>query len=475
MGGKRLAIGVRAKLALATMLIVGLALVVGTGLVSLALHWALMSSLRTQATSQLHAVTDLASKEGVDGLSGEDGADIGAGAIVQLVDATGLLLYTSQPGAPLTTTQPAVGQVVVEGIRPFPSLKDIPGPAVAATGISYDGRPVTVVVGLSQVSQREAVTTVVKLLLLGTPLIVLASGIAAWWLVSRSLRPVEGIRTTVESISSRHLEARVPVPQADDEIGRLALTMNAMLDRLELGRREQNRFVADASHELRSPLASLHTALDMGTADPTGQRWRSLAPVMATEMHRMERLVDDLLTLAQGDAGIVPATRWRDVDLDDLVVGEARRPRPPGRAEISFDVRPTRVRGDRLQLVRVLRNLTDNAVRAATSRVVLSVAPEGEEAVIRVEDDGPGIPEDQRERVFERFVRLDEARTRDDGGSGLGLAIVRELVALHGGTVAVDRSGLGGARFTVRIPLNGPVPTGQEAPDQDAGGLSTKR
>ncbi|SDB79749.1 Signal transduction histidine kinase [Raineyella antarctica] len=485
-----LAVGMRAKLALATMAIVGLALVMGTGIVSLALYSALTSSLKTQATAQLQAIVDLVGREGLEGLNGETGAEVGAGAVVQLIDAQGRLLYSSRPGAPLTTLHPAIGQVLVEGITPLPTLRDIPGPVTAATGVLIDDHPVTAAVALPQVSQREAVTTVVKLLLLGTPVIVLASGIIAWWLISRSLRPVEGIRSTVESISSRHLDARVPVSGTDDEIGRLALTMNAMLERLERGRRQQNQFVADASHELRSPLASLHTALDMGTGDPTGERWSSLAPVMVTETHRMERLVDDLLTLARGDAGSVPATRWRDVDLDDLVVEEARRPRPSGRVEVSFDVRPARVRGDRLQLVRVVRNLADNAVRAATSRVVLSVAAEGAEAVVRVEDDGPGIPEDQRERVFERFVRLDEARNRDDGGSGLGLAIVRELVALYGGSVAVDRSGLGGARFTLRLPLHRqaspeedtsdqtvPAPDlpGPAVLDQGTGGLSTSR
>ncbi|QGF23171.1 HAMP domain-containing protein [Raineyella fluvialis] len=335
--------------------------------------------------------------------------------------------------------------------------------------MAYGGQLSTAVVGVSQDSQYEAVYTVLKLLLIGTPLIVLAAGVVAWWLVSRSLRPVEAIRTTVESISSRHLDARVPIPTVDDEIGRLALTMNAMLSRLERGRQQQNQFVADASHELRSPLASLHTALDMGSSDPTGQRWKDLTPVMTTETRRMERLVDDLLTLARGDAGMVPVGRWRDVDLDDLVVEEARRPRSPGRVAVVFEVKPARIRGDRLQLVRVLRNLADNAVRAATSLVVLSVETDDGCAVLRVEDDGPGIPPQERERVFERFVRLDAARTRDEGGSGLGLAIVRELVTNHGGTVDVDASALGGARFTVRIPLDQPEPA------QPAGGLSTKR
>ncbi|MEA5153171.1 HAMP domain-containing sensor histidine kinase [Raineyella sp.] len=462
-------IGMRVKLAAATMAIVGIALVVGTGIVSLALYTALMSSVTKEATGQLTAVADLVGREGVDGLSGENGAAVTVGVTVQLIGADGATVYSSGGATALTRARPAVGLVVLEGATPLPQPTDDPGLVVASTGVAYGDQRGTAVVGVSQDSQYEAVHTVLKLLLVGTPLIVIAAGVVAWWLVSRSLRPVEAIRTTVESISSRHLDARVPIPTVDDEIGRLALTMNAMLSRLERGRQQQNQFVADASHELRSPLASLHTALDMGTADPTGRRWQDLAPVMSTETRRMERLVDDLLTLARGDAGMVTASRWRDVDLDDLVVEEARRPRSPGRVEVAFEVEPARVRGDRLQLVRVLRNLADNAVRAATARVVLSVETEDGHAVLRVEDDGPGIPPEERERVFERFVRLDPARTRDEGGSGLGLAIVRELVASHGGTVAVDASALGGARFTVRLPLDSPEPA------QPAGGLSTKR
>lgn len=461
-------IGMRAKLAAATMAVVGIALIVGTGIVSLALYTALMASVTREATSQLSVVADLVGREGVDGLTGETGAEVAVGTTVQLLGSDGSVVYSTSGTTALTTEHPGVGQVVLEGATPLPQPIENPGLVVASTGVAYDGHLGTAVVGVSQDSQYEAVHTVLKLLLVGTPLIVLAAGVVAWWLVSRSLRPVEAIRTTVESISSRHLEARVPIPSVDDEIGRLALTMNAMLGRLELGRQQQNQFVADASHELRSPLASLHTALDMGTGDPTGRRWQDLAPVMSTETRRMERLVDDLLTLARGDAGMVTTGRWRDVDLDDLVVEEARRPRSPGRVEVLFEVEPARIRGDRLQLIRVLRNLADNAVRAASSRVVLSVETEDDSAVLRVEDDGPGIPPEERDRVFERFVRLDAARTRDEGGSGLGLAIVRELVTNHGGTVTVDSSALGGARFTVRLPLDSPEP-------RQAAGLSTKR
>ncbi|WOP19463.1 HAMP domain-containing sensor histidine kinase [Raineyella sp. LH-20] len=462
-------IGMRVKLAAATMVIVGIALVVGTVIVSLALYTALMASVTREATGQLSAVVEVISREGVDGLSSATGAEVALGASVQLLGPDGSVVYSTNGNTPLTTARPGVGEVVLTGASPLPAPTEDPGLVVAATGVAYDGRSGTAVLAVSQDSQYEAVDTVLKLLLAGTPLIVLVAGAVAWWLVSRSLQPVEDIRTTVESISSRHLEARVPISDVDDEIGRLALTMNAMLDRLERGRRQQDQFVADASHELRSPLASLHTALEMGTGDPSGRRWQDLAPVMSTETRRMERLVDDLLTLARGDAGMVTSGRWRDVDLDDLVVEEARRPRGAGRVEVLFEVEPTRIRGDRLQLVRVLRNLADNAVRAAASRVVLSVEADGAAAVLRVEDDGPGIPPEERERVFERFVRLDTARTRDEGGSGLGLAIVHELVTNHGGTVAVDASALGGARFTVRLPLDSPDP------GQPAAGLSTTR
>ena len=268
-----------------------------------------------------------------------------------------------------------------------------------------------------------------------------------WVSVGRALRPVEAIRARVAT--TRDPSVRVPVPPARDEVGRLAETMNEMLARLQARQAVQRRFVADASHELRSPLATIATGLELlarGDAD------RDTVTALRGETARLGRLVDALLLLARADeSGLRP--RFEDVDLDE--VAEAERLRPAGRIVPRIEAGHVRVVGDRGQLAQVVRNLVDNACRHARSTVVVSVRRDGrgEYAALDVADDGPGVPTDQRARVFERFVRLDDARARADGGAGLGLAIVAEVVAAHGGTVDVVGSPLGGALFRVRLPL----------------------
>ena len=226
--------------------------------------------------------------------------------------------------------------------------------------------------------------------------------------------------------------------------------MNAMLSRLESSRRRQQRFVSDSSHELRSPLASLRQSAEVARAHPDAMPEGELADVVFEETVRMQRLVDQMLLLTRTDEGEI-GDRRREVDLDDLARTEAARLRN-GLVIDTSRVGDGRVLGDELALGQVVRNLLDNAARHAQSRVEVAVHRNGTRVVLTVDDDGAGIPDDQRERVFERFVRLDEARARDDGGSGLGLAIVREITRAHGGEAAVGGSGLGGARFTVDLP-----------------------
>ena len=225
--------------------------------------------------------------------------------------------------------------------------------------------------------------------------------------------------------------------------------MNEMLARLQAGQAVQRRFVADASHELRSPLATIATGLELLARGDTD---RDTVTALRGEAARLGRLVDALLLLARADeSGLQP--RFEDVDLDE--VAEAERLRPAARIVPRIEAAHVRVVGDRGQLAQVVRNLVDNACRHARSTVVVSVRPCTGYAALDVADDGPGVPPDQRARVFERFVRLDDARARADGGAGLGLAIVAEVVAAHGGTVDVVGSPVGGALFRVRLPLPG--------------------
>ncbi|HEY8546179.1 MAG TPA: HAMP domain-containing sensor histidine kinase [Acidimicrobiales bacterium] len=323
--------------------------------------------------------------------------------------------------------------------------------AVAAAADTPEG-PRTVVVASTLEEVDEPVATVARLLALGLPVLLLVVAVTTWRVVGRALRPVEEIRATAEAVSASDLDRRVPAPEGTDEVARLAATMNRMLDRLASAQARQRRFVADAAHELRSPVASIRQHAEVAQRFPDRTTTDALAGTVLDEALRLQRLVDDQLVLVRADEHAL-GLRRRPVDLDDLVLGEARRLRTTTSLGVDASgVSAGPVECDPDALARVVRNLVDNAARHATGRVALGLAEDGDEVVLTVDDDGPGIPAGERERVFERFVRLDDARARDGGGSGLGLAIVRELVTAHGGTVTVGEADLGGARFTVRLP-----------------------
>jgi signal transduction histidine kinase len=314
-----------------------------------------------------------------------------------------------------------------------------------------DGRTVRVVGDLDDVAESTA--TLVRGLAAGVPLAAAVLAGVVWWAVGRALRPVEDLRTQVESISASRLAERVPEPAAPREMARLAHTMNAMLARLQRSAEQQRAFVADASHELRSPLARMRAELEVDRAHPEAADPAATSASVLAETIELQRLVDDLLLLARGDAGALRPDRGHPVDLDDVVREQAGRRRGSGPDLDISGVQPVQVIGDPAQLARAVANLLDNAVRHAARRVTLTLGeqPPGT-AVLTVADDGPGIPPAERERVFERFTRLDEARTAAHGGAGLGLAIAREIAARHGGTLALEPDA-GGARFVLRLPV----------------------
>jgi signal transduction histidine kinase len=320
--------------------------------------------------------------------------------------------------------------------------------------VSTDTRLV-VLVGRTVEARDDVSGLVAQLMAFGLPVLVTVVGFLCWKVVGRALRPVEAVRREVDEISAAALDHRVTVPPGADEITRLSATMNRMLDRLERAQLQQRRFTSDAAHELRSPVTAIRQYAEVALRHPELTSVSDLARTVLGEDLRVQYLVDDLLLLSRVDERIL-GPDVGPVDLDDLVFEEAGRLRRTTTLTVdTAAVSAGRVDGDRAALHRVVRNLGENAGRHARSRIAFSLREDDDGVTLLVDDDGPGIPESERGRVVQRFVRLDEARSRDGGGSGLGLAIVAEVVALHGGRVHIDRNDDGGARFQLMFPPDG--------------------
>ncbi|MFG2006686.1 sensor histidine kinase [Spirillospora sp. NPDC048911] len=314
------------------------------------------------------------------------------------------------------------------------------------------GETLTVNAGTDLATAREAVGTVTKAMLAGLPLLLAVVAGVTWLVTRRALRPVAAIRTELAEITaSSDLTRRVPVPSSRDEVAGLARTTNETLAALERSVERQRGFVADASHELRNPIAALRTELEVAAAHPELLDLDGLTE----EVVRLQRLAADLLLLARLDAGERGVTP-KPIVLAGLLREEAGRRRAADRFPIGIEVEAgPLVLGSRDRLARALGNLLDNAQRHASSEVNITLREENDRwAVMDITDDGPGVPPDDRERIFERFVRLDDARSRDDGGAGLGLAIARELLGVEGGTLTVEAAPRGGAIFRIRLPLH---------------------
>lgn len=324
---------------------------------------------------------------------------------------------------------------------------------VAAETITTPAGKMTVYVGESLVVVDRSIHDVVLGLLLADPFLLVIVGLLVWWLVRKALMPVEAIRSEVEVISGSELGRRVAEPAVRDEIGRLATTMNRMLERLEKASSRQKSFVADASHELRSPLAAAQTELEVSLTHVETTDWPESARTALGELERVRRIVDDLSLLAKYDEDELPAAML-PVDLEEIVMGQCSRLRKMFPVTVdTAQVSGARVSGDDEQLGRVVWNLLDNAQRHARLRVSVSLTSLDGQAVLRVADDGAGVKPEDRTRIFERFVRTDSVRARADGGSGLGLAIVAEIVVAHHGSIEVEDANPG-ATFLVRLPLN---------------------
>ncbi|MEU1053637.1 HAMP domain-containing sensor histidine kinase [Streptomyces sp. NPDC005876] len=454
---------VRARATLAATLVVAVALVAAGTAVLLSLRSNLLGEAGTQAERSAREVAaQLAAGTPYDELSldvddrpvqvvDEDGRLVAAGEDLERISGTGVDAVEPRPGDGRDDADDEDGAGEGE-IGARATLSD--GSATvdgetedyrfAAVAVETDDRgTLTVYAGAPLSAEHGAVRTALTVMLIGFPVLLVVVGAVTWLVTRRALRPVEGIRREMAAITrSEDLARRVPVPGTHDEVARLALTTNETLAALQTSVERQRRFVADASHELRSPIASLRTQLEVGAAHP------GLLDVEGAveDTVRLQRLAADLLLLAKLDAGERPADAR--VDLAALAREEAA-----GRAGVTVRAEDgVTVAGSRGQLVRVLANLLDNAQRHARSAVEVSVRREGGVAVVGVADDGDGVPGADRERIFERFVRLDAARSRDDGGAGLGLAIARDVAVHHEGTLTVRDAPAGGALFELRLP-----------------------
>jgi signal transduction histidine kinase len=279
-------------------------------------------------------------------------------------------------------------------------------------------------------------------------------GVVAWsvhFLVGRSLRRVERIRTQVGRIGAGRLSRRVDVPATGDELQALATTMNSMLGRIEEADQRQRQFVSDASHELRGPITTLRTGLEIAGSDPDGGTWRDMSPVLAEQTRRLQGLVEDLLTLSKADDQGLPVRR-EEVDVDDVLAAELRGLKATSRHRLAAGLVPAKILGDAVRLGQAFRNVLDNADRHAATTVSVSLAASVQAVVVTIDDDGPPVPVADRERIFGRFVRLDGSRSRQQGGSGLGLAITRGIVEAHGGRVTATETPQGWCRFEISLP-----------------------
>ena len=359
--------------------------------------------------------------------------------LVQVVDSSGAVVSASVSADRLTPLlrSPELSKALA-GER-----ISVPGARAGLTGTlrtlavrAGSASASTSIIVAVPVSDIQASQRVLRNTLLATyPPVVLIMALIAWRVIGWTLRPVETLRSGAARISGSDQDERLVVPESADEIRALALTLNDMLDRLAAARGRQRAFVADSAHELRSPLSSMRTQLEVAQRLGEGGE---LATDLLADVTRLSALVEDLLLLARAGSDASPPSTRESLDVRALLVATASR-YAGARVPVSVTGGPAvYASANSEELHRVLANLVDNAVRHAGSSVVLEVRAEGGRAVLTVVDDGPGIPAVDRERVFERFARLDDARDRDAGGTGLGLAIVRELLRRSDGSISLQ-------------------------------------
>jgi signal transduction histidine kinase len=435
---------VRVRITLVATVVTGVAVVLAGLWLVHTVEGSLKDGVETTAEERLAAVRN----------SIEEGRLPTAEELAQLGD--GAYLQVTNDGNVIASSR-ALGAEQIGHVAAGPQYGLPPGAVrVFTTRVDSPSGRYDLLAAASLIPVRQGVDAVRNGLLVAFPLLVGAVALLAWVLAGRALRPVESIRTQVEAISATTLDRRVPVPASGDEVARLAHTMNAMLDRLEDASSRQQRFVADASHELRSPVAAIRTELEVAQRTAGAGDWPQVAERLLAEEARLEAVIADLLLLASLDEGAA-GSEHVTIDLAELAAEEARRASSETGIEVELDAGSAAlVHGSRTQLRRAIANLLDNAGRHARSSIRLAVHQRDGRVRVLVDDDGPGIPEADRMRVFERFTRLDEHRARStpSGGAGLGLSLVQRIVDGHRGTASIDTAPLGGARVVLDLPAH---------------------
>jgi signal transduction histidine kinase len=448
--------GIRKRSVLSAVVVVTFSLLVGSAFLLLVLQSSLISAAWSDLALHANDVAGLLQEEGIEETRSTLAEDPRSAEQVQIVDETNRVIgwsITGLRGSPISPLRPAPGRTAKEELsRVVPPLGDDDEVLVSARGVELHGKRYVILVAAPLEVQTDTLRTVGLLLLAAAPLLVALVAVAVWILVGRSLKTVERIRRQVAEIDGRRLHERVEVPPTGDEIAALASTMNQMLDKLEQSDNSHRAFFSDASHELRSPLSTLVTTAEVASLDESGKTWLDMQQTVLNESSRMQSLVEDLLTLAKVDAHQLQLD-VQDVDLEDVLDAEIKRLRTVSSLQVNAELQPTRVRGDERRLMQVFRNLMDNAARHARSTIMVGMERRSGEVVVSVDNDGEMISPKDRNRVFERFARLDASRSSDGGGSGLGLAISREIMIAHGGIVLATESD-GWCRFVVILPLS---------------------
>ena len=457
---RRATAGVRFRTALIAVLVVGTVVALGFLYLAIAtrnrIEESITSAAETRAADVVTLIEAGAIENPLPGVSDD--------MVVQVVDVSGRVVAVSaglESLGPFADVRPGTGLFEVlridgifeeiEDISPF--VEDESPYRVVVLGFEAGAEAGTVQVAVTLEPANAAVDALRPLLLTGFPILLAAVGLIVWRLTGRALHPVESMREEADAVSALALDRRLPVPASQDEIHRLAVTLNLMLERLESAAVSQRRFIADASHELKSPIAAIRTMLEVADQTPGFNDWDALLHDLMGEDQRLEDLVGDLLALARADARASPV-RHEELDLDRVVGIEAEsvQARHPNITMDTADLGPMRIWGDARALGRLFANLVENACRHATTSITVGSRATEQGFVVMVSDDGPGIPPAERERVFERFVRLDESRSRDEGGTGLGLAVARAIARSHGGDVRVAANE-GGATLEVSLPI----------------------